>query len=97
MGHAVDHAEHALQALGLIAQRDYAQAVLDLDLPGVDGLTLAGMLRKQRPNMRLIALTARAEADTEERALAAGFAVFLRKPMSLAQLRDAIAGGDPSS
>lgn len=97
MGHAVDHAEHALQALGLIAQRDYAQAVLDLDLPGIDGLTLAGMLRKQRPNMRLIALTARAEADTEERALAAGFAVFLRKPMSLAQLRDAIAGGDPSS
>jgi signal transduction histidine kinase/CheY-like chemotaxis protein/streptogramin lyase len=97
MGHTVDHAEHALQALGLIAQRDYAQAVLDLDLPGIDGLTLAGMLRKQRPNMRLIALTARAEADTEQRALAAGFAVFLRKPMSLAQLRDAIAGGDPSS
>lgn len=96
MGHEVDHAEHALRALSLIAQRDYSQAVLDLDLPGIDGLTLAGMLRKQRPNMRLIALTARAEADTEQRALAAGFSVFLRKPMSLAQLRAAISDDAPT-
>ena len=97
MGHEVDHAEHALRALSLIAQRDYSQAVLDLDLPGIDGLTLAGMLRKQRPSMRLIALTARAEADTEQRALAAGFSVFLRKPMSLAQLRAAILGNTPAA
>jgi len=97
MGHHVDHAEHALQALSLLTQHNYSQAVLDLDLPGIDGLTLAAMLHKQRPGLRLIALTARAEADTEQRALAAGFAVFLRKPMSLAQLRDAIAGGNHSS
>lgn len=80
-GHRVTHVVHGLSAMGLVAERAFDIALLDLDLPGLDGLALAGQLRAQGFNAPLLAITARVDMATESQAMACGFAGFLRKPL----------------
>jgi signal transduction histidine kinase/CheY-like chemotaxis protein len=89
-GHRVVHAPHGLAALGEAAGAQFDLALLDLDLPGMDGLALARALRAQGFDAPLLAVTARADAEAEPQALAAGFDGFLRKPLTGAMLADAI-------
>lgn len=94
LGHRV---RHAPQALAAIVEFDLARpdaAFLDLDLPGIDGLQLARLIRQREiapTRLPLIALTARSGADAEAQALAAGFDVFLRKPVTTARLAAVLA------
>ena len=66
-------------------------ALLDLDLPGIDGAALARLLRERDATLPLVALSARADAQACSDAAAAGMPVFLRKPVSGAQLCAAVA------
>jgi signal transduction histidine kinase/ligand-binding sensor domain-containing protein/CheY-like chemotaxis protein len=91
-GHRVVHVGHGLAALGETARARFDMALLDLDLPGLDGLALARQLRAQGFDAPLLAVTARADADAEPLARAAGFEGFLRKPLTGAMLLDAIEG-----
>ena len=90
-GHAVVHAAHGLAAITEVATRTFDAALLDLDLPGMDGLALARMLRAQGHAFPLLAVTARSDGDAEAQAKAAGFDRFLRKPVSGAMLAQALA------
>lgn len=90
-GHRVVHAAHALAAVSASVARRFDLALLDLDLPGMDGLALARLLRTQGFDRPLIAITARADADAEPQAMAAGFDAFLRKPLTGEMLAAAIA------
>ncbi|CBA16657.1 sensor histidine kinase [Xanthomonas albilineans] len=89
-GHRVIHAAHALAALTEVAANVFDVALLDLDLPGMDGLALARQLRAFGHTMPLIAVTARADADAEPQARAAGFDGFLRKPVTGDMLAEAL-------
>jgi CheY-like chemotaxis protein len=90
LGYATRHAPHALAALSAIAGGGFDLAILDLDLPGMDGLELARLLRAQAPGVSLLALTARADAQAEPESRAAGMHGFLRKPVTSALLQEAI-------
>jgi signal transduction histidine kinase/ligand-binding sensor domain-containing protein/CheY-like chemotaxis protein len=90
LGYEPEHAAHALAALGLVAAKRFELAILDLDLPGMDGMELARLLRVQAPGLALLALTARADAQAEPDARAAGMHGFLRKPVTSALLQEAI-------
>ncbi|MET0328194.1 MAG: ATP-binding protein, partial [Luteimonas sp.] len=90
-GHEVVHVAHGLAALSEIAMRSFDIALLDLDLPGIDGLTLAGMMRAHGFTQPLVAVTARADADAESVAREAGFDGFLRKPLTGEMLSDTVA------
>lgn len=90
-GHAVVHAPHGLAALAEVASGGFDLGLLDLDLPGIDGLALARQLRGQGFAAPLVAVTARADADAETLAREAGFDGFLRKPVTSAMLAGAIA------
>ena len=81
-GHQVVHAGHALAALGALAGNRFDIALLDLDLPGLDGLALASQLRGMGHELPLLAVTARADADAQAQAQASGFNGFLRKPVT---------------
>ena len=90
-GHRVQHAAHALAALAEWRPGRFDVALLDLDLPGIDGATLARLLRERDPTLPLVALSARADAQACSDAAAAGMPVFLRKPVSGAELCAAVA------
>jgi len=85
-GHTVMHTSHGLAALAEAARNRFDLAFLDLDLPGIDGLRLAHLLREQHFSQPLIALTARSDAEAEPAAWRAGFSQFLRKPVTGAML-----------
>ncbi|WP_082124154.1 hybrid sensor histidine kinase/response regulator [Lysobacter capsici] len=89
-GHRVTHVANGLAALAEVATANFDLALLDLDLPGINGLDLARQFRAQGFAQPLIAVTARADADAEPQASAAGFDRFLRKPVTGAMLADAL-------
>lgn len=72
-------------------------AILDIDMPGLDGISAAGLIRAELPEVRLLMLTAIARPGTLQRALAAGVDGYLLKdapPDELAAaIRSVAAGG----
>lgn len=83
----VDYAMDGLTGLHLAAVNHYDVVILDLNLPGIDGMSLCKRLRQDpRSTVPVLMLTAR---DTEKDKLA-GFAVgtddYLTKPFSLLEL-----------
>ncbi|GAA5076809.1 ATP-binding protein [Lysobacter panacisoli] len=91
-GHRVVHAAHGLAAMSETATGNFDAALLDLDLPGMDGFALAQQLRRQGFSRPLLAITARADADAEPQATATGFQGFLRKPVTGAMLAGLLEG-----
>jgi CheY-like chemotaxis protein len=92
-GHRVVHVSNALAALTEVTAAAFDAALLDLDLPGLDGFALARQLRAQGVAMPLIAITARTDAEAQATAVAAGFDHFIRKPVTgsmLAQMLDEV-------
>jgi CheY-like chemotaxis protein len=85
------HALHGLAALSEVAAGDFDVGLLDLDLPALDGIAIAGQLRAMGYELPLVAVTARSDAYAEQQVLAAGFDGFLRKPVTGDLLVDAIA------
>jgi CheY-like chemotaxis protein len=91
-GHKVRHVEHGLAALAEMDSAVFDLALLDLDLPGLDGLALARTLRANEarthaPRLPLIGISARSVGDEEALCLGAGMDAFLRKPITGAALR----------
>ncbi len=95
-GHRVRRVAHGLAALSEIAGQPFDAALLDLDLPGIDGLALAPLLRQNGFAGPLVAVTARTDADAEAAAAKAGFDAFLRKPVTGAMLAQALAAVLPA-
>ncbi|TYT27496.1 response regulator [Luteimonas viscosa] len=89
-GHRVVHVAHGLAALSEIAAQSFDAALLDLDLPGIDGLTLAQLMRQKGFARPLIAVTARADGEAEAATQQAGFDAFLRKPVTGAMLAEVL-------
>lgn len=94
-GHHVVHVPNGLAALAEVSMLPFDAALLDLDLPGMDGMALARQLRIQGFTGPLVAITARADADAEPEALTAGFDRFLRKPMTRKMLSDLLDSLEP--
>ena len=89
-GHVVREACNALEALAQSAQERFDAVFCDVDLPGMDGLELTRVWRAQGMRAPVIALTARTQADAEQHCREAGMDGFLRKPVTGAQLREAL-------
>jgi two-component system response regulator DesR len=65
-------------------------AVIDVDLPGIDGITAAAALHEQLPDCAVLILTVMARPGTLHRALAAHVSGFVLKDSAPGELADAI-------
>ncbi|MCC8537605.1 ATP-binding protein [Xanthomonas axonopodis pv. poinsettiicola] len=90
-GHAVTHVMHGLAALAEVSMRSFDAGLCDLDLPGIDGAALVAQMRARGVRFPIVAVTARADADAEPQAMAAGCNGFLRKPVTGDLLATALA------
>jgi DNA-binding NtrC family response regulator len=86
MGYQVDMAHEGHSALELVRQRPYDVALLDLRMPGMDGLTLYREIKKLRAGTVALLVTAFAGPDTAEEALAAGAWQVVAKPVDFPKL-----------
>jgi CheY-like chemotaxis protein len=92
-GYAVRVATDGEQAMALVRARRPDLVVLDLLLPLADGWQVLSFLQSDamRPEVPVVVLTATAGPRERDRALAAGVADYLIKPVSADKLLDAVA------
>ena len=84
--HAVDTALDGEQGRAMALGIDYDLVVLDLNLPGVDGLTVLKNLRQRKANLPVMILTARSRVEDRVQCLDAGADDYLAKPFSFVEL-----------
>jgi len=84
--HAVDTALDGPQGLSMAIGIDYDLAVLDLNLPGLDGMSLLKSLRPRKPKLPVMILTARARIEDRVQCLDSGADDYLVKPFSFLEL-----------
>ena len=86
-GYAVDHAGDGVTGLHLAVTNPYDAIVLDLMLPGLDGLALCRKLREEaKRDTPLLMLTARDTVDDKVLGLEAGADDYLVKPFDIREL-----------
>ena len=91
-GHEVETISSAHEALARIPSLNPDVAILDLGMPGLDGLQLAAALRSADSGWhgRLVALTGYGQEADKARSQEAGFAIHLTKPVDIGVLLTAI-------
>ncbi len=85
-GYAVQDAPDAETALAMARERHFDVAILDIALPGMDGVQLLEQLRIVDPDTQAIMLTGHATVETAIRAMKLGAYDYLTKPCELAEL-----------
>jgi two-component system response regulator MprA len=86
-GYGVELASDGEEALQRLSQQPAPDAVvLDVLMPGVDGLEVCRRLRREGSGVPILMLTARAEVDSRVAGLDAGADDYLPKPFALAEL-----------
>jgi two-component system, OmpR family, response regulator len=85
-GFTVDHAGSAERGRAALSAEPFDLAVVDIGLPGADGLTLLGALRHEGRAMPVLILTARDTLADKIRAFELGADDFLMKPFEQAEL-----------
>ena len=77
----VSVAENAMAALELLQRQSVDIVLLDIKMPGMDGLTLQDRIREFNTDLIIIIITAFASVDTAVRALKAGAFDYVTKPI----------------
>jgi DNA-binding NtrC family response regulator len=85
-GLKVDVAENGEAALKMIKEASYDAIVLDLAMPGMDGIETLRLLLEKQPELQVILLTGHATVEKGVEAVKSGAMDFLEKPVDLQKL-----------
>jgi PAS domain S-box-containing protein len=93
MGYEAEVASNGLEALEILRHQSYDVLLMDVQMPGMDGLTATEKIYEEwtvenRP--QIIGLTASAMWGDRERCLASGMNDYLGKPIKIAELMQAL-------
>ena len=84
--YSVDYCCDGEEALELLEIERYDLVLLDLNLPGKDGMTVLRTLRQKDRETKVLILSARSEVEDKVEGLDAGANDYLAKPFHLAEL-----------
>jgi DNA-binding NtrC family response regulator len=90
-GYAVETAPDGEEALRLVAEKPYGLLIVDLKLPGKNGIEVLNEARKRVPDLRGIVITAYPSVDTAVEAMRSGAIDYLTKPVALSELEKLVA------
>ncbi|MBA2271008.1 MAG: response regulator transcription factor [Chthoniobacterales bacterium] len=85
-GFAVDHCADGEHGLVMATGNEYDAAVIDIMLPGLNGLALVQELRKQHSDVPVLILSAKASVDDRVKGLQTGGDDYLPKPFAFTEL-----------
>ena len=77
-----ERAKNGREAVEMIEKNDYDIVLMDIKMPVMDGLEATKEIRKNHPELPIVALTANAFDSDRQLAFDAGCAEFLSKPIS---------------
>jgi two-component system cell cycle response regulator DivK len=88
----ITEASHGQQALDLIEHERPDLVLLDIDMPGLDGLTVVKKIREDASlvDLPVVAVTAFAMEGDRKKGMAAGFTAYMSKPVRAAMLRQQV-------
>ena len=89
-GHKVDTADDGDKALEKFNLEDYDVMIVDLKLPGRDGLSVLKEIRAKNPEAKVIIITAYPSIETAKDAIRGGATEYLPKPFELDHLENII-------
>ena len=84
--YAVDASPDGEQGRAMALEFDYDLLILDLNLPGADGLSILKNLRQRKPSLPVMILTARSRVEDRVQCLDMGADDYLMKPFSFLEL-----------
>ena len=90
LGYKASQAASGDEALNLLAEQSYDVVVLDLRMPGKDGVAVLAVAEEIAPDSAFIVFTAYASTDTAIAALRSGAVDYLQKPCSLQTIAEAV-------
>ena len=86
--HFANSGEQALQTLGEGVRPELIVILSDINMPGMDGLTLLGEIKKRWPELPVMMATAYGDHERRRRAAESGAGAFLTKPVDFNLLKD---------
>lgn len=88
LGLPVETAVNGEEALGRLDDQDIHLIILDMRMPGMDGMELLHHASEMRPDLRVIMVTAYGTVERAVEAMKLGAVDFIQKPFSPEQIRD---------
>jgi DNA-binding NtrC family response regulator len=89
-GYEVETAGDGDEAIEAIKQKDYDVVLLDIKMPRVDGFEVLKFIKQNKPEIKVIMLTAYADVKNAIEALKLGASDFVSKPYDLQDILTSI-------
>ncbi|MEW6356337.1 MAG: response regulator [Planctomycetota bacterium] len=90
LGLETETAVNGEEALAKLEEKDFGVMLLDLKLPGMDGMEVLCRVRDIRPDIRVIIITAHGTVDSAVEAMKLGAVDFIQKPFAPQEIRDLV-------
>jgi len=84
----VTGAENGIKALELLDRQEFDVVLLDIRMPGLDGIETLREMKKKRPLLEIILLTGHASVESGVQGMQLGAFDYVMKPASLEELLD---------
>src|SRR5512147_512007 len=85
-----DTASNGEEALAKLKEKDFGVILLDIRMPGMDGMEVLRRVREIRPDIRVIMITAYGTVESAVEAMKLGAVDFLQKPFDPEQVRELV-------
>jgi DNA-binding NtrC family response regulator len=89
-GYTVQTAVNGEDALGQLQSGPFDLILLDLRMPGMDGIEVLRQVMEQRPETSVVVVTAHGSVDTAVEAMKLGAVDFIQKPFAPQEIRDLV-------
>lgn len=85
-----DTAANGEEALAKLEEKDFVLILLDIRMPGMDGMEVLRRVREIRPDIRIIIITAHGTVESAVEAMKLGAVDFIQKPFSPEEIRELV-------
>lgn len=90
LGVQIENAVNGEEALQKLQEDEFGLLLLDLKMPGIDGMDVLHHVQERWPKTRVIVITAHGTIDSAVEAMKDGAVDFIQKPFSPAEIRELV-------
>ncbi len=90
LGAQIDTAANGEEALAKLKEKTFGLILLDIRMPGMDGMEVLRRVREVRPDIRVIMITAYGTVESAVEAMKLGAVDFLQKPFDPDEVRELV-------
>jgi DNA-binding response OmpR family regulator len=91
LGFEIDTAMNGEEVLAKLKEKEFGLILLDLKMPGMDGMEVLRQVRRMRPDIRIIMITAHGTIESAVEAMKLGAVDFIQKPFAPKEIRGVVA------